>query len=63
MTHIDELKTAIEIIKSECLQHRSCADCPLYFVMCIYTTPDAWQPTELNYEAEGEKIGVENDEC
>jgi len=48
----DELKRAIEIIKNECVKHRSCASCPLYFVMCIYTTPDVWQPDVLKYEAE-----------
>lgn len=48
----DELKRAVEIIKSECSKHTACVKCPLQFVTCMYSTPDDWQPTGLNYEAE-----------
>lgn len=54
----DELKRAVEIIKHECCKHTACIKCPLEFVMCIYRSPDEWQPDGLKYEAEE---GVKND--
>lgn len=52
MTHIEELKAAVVLIRYECIKHIDCFNCPLNKVICHRgkITPASWEPERLEGE-------------